>query len=91
MNIHPTPTQACLAPPEWTMQLCSERTGDTCQHICIVLRKHVEMCGLSIASSSGEPEEVRLEAAQKARVWIADYLERTGTPAPRAQVAGELL
>ncbi|MBS0450645.1 MAG: hypothetical protein JSS14_04980 [Proteobacteria bacterium] len=46
-------------------------------YICTIFRKGVEMCRLSIANGNGASNEaVQLEAAEKARAWIATFLLR---------------
>jgi hypothetical protein len=49
-------------------------------YICTIFRSGVEMCRLSIASTNGNDDAVQLDAAEKARAWIAAFLSRPDDP-----------
>ncbi|MBS0343366.1 MAG: hypothetical protein JSS56_22915 [Proteobacteria bacterium] len=77
MNIHPSRTNSKLAPAEWTMEFAYESLGGVCQTICIIFRSEVEMCRLSTTHKDCNRNAADLESAQKARAWIADYVQRS--------------
>lgn len=66
-------TSAPLAPPDWTMDVQVEGKQLTAE----LKRSGVVMCRLSIARGAGEGDAAtRALLADKARIWIDNYLGR---------------
>lgn len=64
---------APLAPPEWTMAV----QQDGLQFTADIKRSGVPMCRLSLVWPEGDEATARQALADKARVWIADFLKRS--------------
>jgi len=86
MNIHPLPTRSPLAPEDWTMNLSVVSIGSTSGWLCEISRSNAEMCRLSVIRPGGCNEFTRLDAAEKTRAWICEFLGRS--PGVEAVPAG---
>ena len=80
MNLHPDfgdeDSHPPLAPPEWTMDVRNEVVGDSRRHTAIIKRAGTPICHLSIGPVAGGDEGAREALAIKARLWVAEYLNR---------------
>ena len=76
MNIHPFRTASAFAPAEWTLEFVVQKVGSTVQSSCVISHEGEPMCRLSVMNEDGDCDEVRLVLAEKARAWIAAFLER---------------
>ena len=84
MKLHPTPTASPLAPAEWTIQYSFEQGAEVAQHIGAISRDGCELCRLSTTGSLTNLAEAQLNLAEKARAWIAEYLQRESESAAEA-------
>ena len=66
------PHEQPLAPREWNMEMAQDGN----QYVAIVKRRHELMCRLSIASGELGEDAARTALAEKARLWIHEYLSR---------------
>lgn len=73
MNLDPSPTSLPRAPIEWTMEMIEAER----QQIALVLLNGTLMCRVSLALPETDPTEARRLLADKARLWIAEYLRRS--------------
>lgn len=46
------------------------------QHIAVVERRGIPMCRVSTMAARKSPEQLQTELAEKARLWIAEFLKR---------------
>ena len=65
-------TSAPLAPPDWTMAV----QQDGIQFTADIKRSGVLMCRFSVAGADGDEAVARQVLADKARLWIHDFLGR---------------
>lgn len=64
-----------VAPADWTMNIDSEKRGESVYFFADVRRGNVPVCRLAITGVASE-QEARRRLAVKARLWIEDYLSR---------------
>ena len=87
MNLYPFDADpgGPLAPHEWTVELGSNGAGSEFYYFVNVFRAGEHMCRLA---AMGRPmwteEEARRVLVVKARFWIAEYLGRSPSSAPRS-------
>ncbi|MDN4588121.1 hypothetical protein DBA29_06365 [Xenophilus aerolatus] len=72
------PHEQPLAPQDWSMEILHEED----QHIAVVCRRGVPMCRVSMSRHGEAAEKVRTALAERARAWIAEYLQRENSSAP---------
>lgn len=69
-------TSAPLAPPDWSMDVGL----DGRQFTAVVKRAGAVMCRLSVVRADDNEAAARSALADKARIWIHDYLSRSSGP-----------
>ena len=74
MNLYPT-GNGPLAPADWTMSVQPGGLGEGAFYFADVKRGGANVCRLIVAGTMAEDEAHRL-LAEKARLWIAEYLTR---------------
>ena len=74
MNLYPS-DNGPLAPSDWTMSVEPGGIGEGAFYFADVKRADAIICRLVVAGGTSE-EEARRLLAEKARLWIAEYLMR---------------
>ena len=77
MNLFPAPTTSPVAGPEWTMEFAVQRVNSSSQCTAVVLKSGKRRCHISMTSETVDPDSVRMELAERARAWIAEYERRS--------------
>lgn len=72
LDIPGSPHKAPLAPEEWTLEL-ELQDG---HYVGVLFQSSVKRCRLSISSDQLSESEARTRLADKARLWIAEFLAR---------------
>ena len=65
-----------VAPADWTMNVDSEKRGESVYFFADVQRDGVPVCRLAI-SGVASAQEAHRRLAVKARLWIDEYLSRS--------------
>jgi hypothetical protein len=77
MNLYPPDDTVSgpLAPADWTMSVIPSPVGEGGSYLAEVKRTGATVCRLTVAGAFSEDNARRL-LAEKARLWIAEYLAR---------------
>ena len=72
LDLPGSPHRAPLEPADWTLEL-ELQPG---HYVGVVFQSSIKRCRLSISSDELSEAEARTRLADKAREWIAEFLER---------------